>query len=82
MVGEEVHIAVSDSGAGIPAEHIPHIWEPFYKADQARTLKPNSGTGLGLSITKRLVTQMGGEIRVESSEADRRTVFQVSLPLI
>jgi PAS domain S-box-containing protein len=78
---DRVRIAVVDSGAGIPAEHIPYIWEPFYKADQARTLKPNSGTGLGLSISKRLVEQMGGEIRVESSEAERRTVFHVVLPL-
>ncbi|MDB4897386.1 MAG: hypothetical protein JWN15_3648 [Firmicutes bacterium] len=79
--GDRVRIAVADSGAGIPAEHIPYIWEPFYKADQARTRKPNSGTGLGLSISKRLVGQMGGDIRVESSEAERRTVFQVVLPL-
>ncbi len=80
QVDHLARIEVEDSGGGIPPEHIRLIWEPFYKVDQARTLMPNSGTGLGLSIVKRLVAQMGGEIRVES-EVGRGTVFAVLLPL-
>lgn len=77
--GDRLQIEVADSGVGIPPEHIPYIWEPYYKVDPARTRDANSGTGLGLSIVKRLVEQMGAEIRVES-EVNRGTVFQILLP--
>lgn len=66
-------IRVADTGMGIPAEHIPHIFEPFY------TTKPQ-GTGLGLAISAHIVTQHAGQITVEST-VNLGTTFTITLPL-
>ncbi|MCL6450487.1 MAG: HAMP domain-containing histidine kinase [Acetobacteraceae bacterium] len=71
-------LEVSDTGPGIPAEELPHIWERFYKADKART-RSRGGTGLGLAIVKRLVEAHGGTVSAES-EVGRGTTFRVRLP--
>ncbi len=63
--GQVVTIEVSDTGEGIPAEDLPHIFERFYRADKSRA-HTNGNTGLGLAITKAWVEAMGGEIGVES----------------
>jgi two-component system sensor histidine kinase ResE len=75
-----VQVIVADTGPGIPAEHLPYIWERFYKVDPARTLKPGSGTGLGLAIVKQTVERMGGSVQVDS-EPDQGAVFSFTLPL-
>ncbi len=59
-------LVVSDTGQGINAEHIPHIFERFYKADQARTFNSNSN-GLGLALVYEIITSYGGTIAVEST---------------
>ncbi len=64
--GEMVRVGVVDTGIGIPREHLPHIWERFYKTDPARTRTLEGGTGLGLSICKQFVELMGGEVAVRS----------------
>ncbi len=70
-----VHVAISDSGAGIPVEVMQHIFEPFY------TTKPSGkGTGLGLSISADIVHKHHGEITVES-EPGKGTTFTVCLPI-
>lgn len=74
-----VRIVVADTGAGIPPEHLPYIWDRFYKVDQARTPSPTSGTGLGLAIVRQLVELMGGKVGVES-EPGRGSVFSFTLP--
>jgi two-component system cell cycle sensor histidine kinase/response regulator CckA len=72
--GERVIVEVSDTGAGIPAELVGKIFEPFV------TTKPKGmGTGLGLHIARSIVTSLGGEIRVES-EVGIGTTVRVSLP--
>jgi signal transduction histidine kinase len=72
--GEEVEIAVSDTGCGIPAEVIERIFDPFF------TTKPvGEGTGLGLSISYEIVRRHGGRILVES-EVGRGTEVRVRLP--
>ncbi len=71
--GGDAVIAVSDTGRGIPAEHLPNIFRPFY------TTKGN-GTGLGLSLAKRIVEEHDGRIEVESSAA-KGTKFVVLLPI-
>ena len=68
-----VHVAISDTGKGIPEEAIQKIFNPFF------TTKPK-GTGLGLAITRRLVEQHGGKIRA-TNNADGGASFIVSLPL-
>jgi two-component system, OmpR family, sensor kinase len=70
-------IAVSDDGEGIAAEHLPHIFDRFYKVDAARA-SGAAGSGLGLSIARAIVERHGGTIAVESRRG--RTVFTVRLP--
>ena len=66
-----VEVAVQDTGAGIPAEHLPHVFERFYKADRARG---DGGTGLGLAIVRHIVEAHGGTARAESREGEGTTV--------
>jgi signal transduction histidine kinase len=69
-----VLLEVSDTGRGIAPRDLPHLFEPFF------TTKPSGqGTGLGLSIAQRLVSELGGEIRV-TSRVGRGTTFRVLLP--
>lgn len=71
-----VVISIADNGTGIPAEHLPHIFDRFYKADQSRS---HGGSGLGLSIVKAIVERHGGTVSVRSTHGVE-TVFDVSLP--
>jgi two-component system, OmpR family, sensor kinase len=77
--GSEVEVIVSDTGVGISAEDLPHVFERFYRADPARGRDPG-GTGLGLSIARWIVEQHEGEIRIES-ELNKGTTVRVRLPL-
>jgi two-component system OmpR family sensor kinase len=70
-------LSVSDTGAGITPEHLPHVFERFYKVDTARAAE-STGSGLGLSITKAIVERHGGTISVTSQPG--HTIFTVVLP--
>lgn len=72
-------IEVADSGIGIPAESLDHIYERFYRVDKSRS-REIGGTGLGLAITRSAVMMHRGVIRVESIEGEG-TVFRVKIPL-
>jgi signal transduction histidine kinase len=72
-------ITISDTGIGIPAKDLPHLWDEFFRASNARRSQI-IGTGLGLSIVKRLVDSYGGMISVQSVEG-KGTTFTVSLPI-
>ncbi|HMC78371.1 MAG TPA: HAMP domain-containing sensor histidine kinase [Vicinamibacterales bacterium] len=78
--GERVRITVRDSGPGIPAEHLPHIFDRFYKADASRagTHVP-SGSGLGLSIVRAIVSRHGGEVHAANGPGGG-AVFTIALP--
>ena len=71
-----VVISVKDTGAGIGRDHLPHVFERFYKIDRSRS---DSGTGLGLAIVKHIVQAHGGEVDVESEEGVG-TTFSFTLP--
>jgi two-component system, OmpR family, sensor kinase len=70
-----VVLSVTDEGAGIDAEHLPHVFDRFYKADAARS-GIAGGSGLGLSIVKAIVERHGGRVSVDSRPG--RTVFEIS----
>lgn len=78
MKEQRIHFLIKDTGAGIPQEELPHIFERFYRVDKSRT-RSTGGTGLGLSIVSELVKQLGGSISV-SSEEKKGTTFDVSFP--
>ncbi|HZV70671.1 MAG TPA: ATP-binding protein [Saprospiraceae bacterium] len=76
---QQLKLGVSDTGAGIPSEDIPKIFDRFYQANNLE--KSNAGgTGIGLSLTKELVKAMKGEITVEST-VGKGTIFTVTLPV-
>jgi two-component system phosphate regulon sensor histidine kinase PhoR len=74
---DKVVVSVADSGVGIPAEHLPYIFQRFHKVDQSRA---SEGVGLGLAIAKHIIQAHRGEIWVESEEGKGAT-FSFSLPL-
>ncbi|HEX8150746.1 MAG TPA: ATP-binding protein [Pyrinomonadaceae bacterium] len=71
-------VSVEDTGEGIPAEHLPRIFERFYRVDRARS-RELGGTGLGLAIVKHLARAHGGEVSVRSAP-NEGTTFTVELP--
>jgi CheY-like chemotaxis protein len=71
-------VRVSDSGPGIPAEHLPHIFDRFYQVDETNT-RAQPGTGIGLALARELAELHGGSIRVESGAGGGAT-FTVSIP--
>jgi two-component system sensor histidine kinase BaeS len=80
QVGEdEVHVRVQDTGEGIPARDLPHIFERFYCTDRARS-RGTGGSGLGLSITRSLIEAHGGRTWAESVEGEGSAVT-FALPL-
>jgi signal transduction histidine kinase len=74
----EACLEVSDTGIGIPEESLPHLFEEFYRAPNAK-VREKEGTGLGLAITKDLVTRYGGRIVVQS-QVGEGTKFSVTWP--
>jgi two-component system phosphate regulon sensor histidine kinase PhoR len=67
-------ISVTDTGVGIPAEHLNRVFERFYRVDNSRS-KKTGGSGLGLSIVKHIVEYHGGHIKLESTPGIGTTVF-------
>ncbi len=75
-----IRVTIEDTGPGIAAEHLPHLFERFYRVDAARS-REQGGSGLGLAIAHSIVTSHGGTIDV-SSEVGRGTLVTVMLPAL
>ncbi len=75
---DKVRVTVSDTGSGIPEEHLPNIFERFYRADRART-RTDGGSGIGLAVVRQLVEAHGGRVWVESQPGKGAT-FSFVLP--
>jgi signal transduction histidine kinase len=78
-VGSEVRVRVSDTGEGIPAAVLPHVFEPFRQAD-ASTTRRHGGLGLGLSLVNQIVAAHGGNVEAASAGAGQGSTFLVRLP--
>ncbi|MEG4225140.1 ATP-binding protein [Microcoleus sp. N9_B2] len=79
MLNPALQIKVTDTGIGISAEALPHLFDRFYRADPARTHRSAAGSGLGLAIAKAIVENHRGQIRIDS-QVDRGTAVTVTLP--
>jgi len=77
---DEAQFSVYDTGAGIPAEHLAHIFDRFYRVDKSRS-RAHGGSGIGLTIARHLVESHGGRIWVESAGKNKGSVFSFTLPL-
>lgn len=75
-----VTLAVADTGEGIAAEHLPHVFERFYRADTARD-RTSGGSGIGLAITRALVEAHGGSVAARSAGVGAGATFTVTLPV-
>jgi two-component system phosphate regulon sensor histidine kinase PhoR len=77
VADQHLAVQVRDTGIGIAPEHLPHVFERFYKVDRSRR---DGGTGLGLSIVKHAVQSLGGDISIESGVGEG-TTFTFTLPI-
>ena len=75
--GNQEHICFSDNGKGVSEEALPHLFEQFWREDQARSAKNGEGTGLGLYIVKYIIEAHGGTIQVKNNEG---LAFDICLP--
>ncbi len=74
---EGIDLSVTDTGRGIEAEYVPHVFERFYKVDSSRS---DGGTGIGLAIVKHIAQAHGGDVSVESAPG-RGSTFTVAFPV-
>ena len=77
--GNTVCLVVEDNGIGIAAEHLPHLFERFYRVDKSRS-RAGGGSGIGLTIARHLIEAHGGQIRAESEGLGRGSTLTVTLP--
>ena len=76
----EVTVSVQDTGLGIPAESLPHLFDRFYRVDKSRSRAAGGGSGIGLTIARAVVEAHGGRIWAESAGEGQGSTFSFSLP--
>ncbi|RJP54646.1 MAG: HAMP domain-containing protein [Anaerolineaceae bacterium] len=77
----EIQITVTDTGVGIPPEHLAHIFTRFYRVDKSRSRASGGGSGIGLTIARHLVEAHGGKIWAESEGEGKGSRFVFTLPV-
>jgi len=80
QVKNEIQVSIRDTGIGIPPEHIPHLFDRFYRVDKSRSRQSGGGSGIGLTIARALVEVHGGRIWVESQGEGKGSTFNFTLP--
>lgn len=79
QVGGEVQVSIKDTGIGIPAESLPHIFDRFYRVDKSRSRGAGGGSGIGLTIAKAIIEAHGGQIWAESEGEGQGSAFIFTL---
>jgi histidine kinase len=77
----EIHISIVDTGIGIPAEHLPHLFTRFYRVDKSRSRQAGGGSGIGLTIARHLIEAHGGRIWAESQGDGKGSTVTFSLKI-
>jgi two-component system sensor histidine kinase BaeS len=80
QAGTELEISVTDSGIGIPPEHLPHLFTRFYRVDKSRS-RAGGGSGIGLTIARHIIEAHRGRIWAESAGPGQGSTFTFALPL-
>lgn len=78
--GDDVHISIADTGIGIAAEDLPHLFTRFYRVEKSRS-RAGGGSGIGLTIARHLVEAHGGRIWVESPGPGKGSTFTFAMPV-
>jgi signal transduction histidine kinase len=78
---EELYISVTDTGIGIPPEHLANLFTRFYRVDKSRSRNAGGGSGIGLTIARHLVEAHGGRIWAESKGDGQGSIFTFSLKI-
>jgi two-component system sensor histidine kinase BaeS len=81
VVGGELRVSVQDTGLGIALEHLPRIFDRFYRIDKSRSRQEGGGSGIGLTVARALIEAHGGRIWAESPGAGKGSTFTFALPL-
>jgi two-component system sensor histidine kinase BaeS len=79
-INHEVLISVRDTGVGISPEHLPHVFDRFYRVDKSRSRRGTGGSGIGLTIARALVEAHGGRISAESVGDGKGSSFSFTVP--
>ena len=80
-ISNEIEFSIRDTGIGIPAEHLSHIFDRFYRVDKSRSRQAGGGSGIGLTIARSLIEAHGGRIWVESAGEGLGSTFNFTLPI-
>lgn len=80
QINKDLQVSIRDTGLGIPAEHLPHLFTRFYRVDKSRS-RAGGGSGVGLTIAKHLIEAHGGRIWAESEGTGNGSTFTFTLPI-
>jgi signal transduction histidine kinase len=81
QIESEIQVSIQDTGIGISSEHLPHIFDRFYRVDKSRARRAGGGSGIGLTIARALVEAQGGRLSAQSAGEGQGSTFIFTLPV-